>query len=100
VSSYQKAAHEGETLCRRPVLHWKHKYLNNWLEQDHRGVKKRYYPMHGFGSFESAAPFCCAFDELRNYLRSRCTMGNRLWGAERIRGELLKLDIRKITTES
>jgi hypothetical protein len=24
---------------------------------------------------EAAARFCCAFDELRNYLRPRCTMG-------------------------
>jgi putative transposase len=23
------------------------KYLNNRLEQDHRGIKQRYYPMHG-----------------------------------------------------
>jgi transposase-like protein len=57
------------------VQHRTNKYLNNRLEQDHRGIKQRYYPMHGFGSFESAARFCCAFDELRNYLRSRRTMG-------------------------
>ena len=60
------------------VLHRKNNYLNNWLEQDHRGVKQRYYPMHGFGSFESAARFCCAFDELRNYLRSRRTRGEKI----------------------
>jgi transposase-like protein len=57
------------------VLHRTNKYLNNRLEQDHRGVKQRYYPMHGFGNFDSAARFCCAFDELRNYLRPRSTMG-------------------------
>ena len=51
------------------------KYLNNRLEQDHRGIKQRYYPMHGFGRFDSAARFCRAFDELRNYLRPRRTMG-------------------------
>jgi len=55
------------------VLHRTNKYLNNRLEQDYRGVKQRYYPMHGFGSFDSAARFCCAFDELRNYLRPRAT---------------------------
>jgi transposase-like protein len=38
-------------------------YLNNRREQDHRGIKQRYYPMHGFGSFMSAARFCRAFDE-------------------------------------
>jgi len=41
------------------------------LEQDHRGVKQRYYPMRGFGSFASAARFCTAHDELRDHFRSR-----------------------------
>ena len=50
-------------------------YLNNGLEQDHRGIKQRYYPMRGFGTFEAAARFCCAFDELRNYFRLRHTTG-------------------------
>src|SRR6266566_9905688 len=50
-------------------------YLNNRLEQDHRGIKLRYYPMRGFGTVEAAACFCCAFDELRNYLRPRRTIG-------------------------
>ncbi len=40
-------------------------------EQSHRAVKQRYYPMLGFGSFDSAARFCSAFDELREYLRVR-----------------------------
>ena len=31
--------------------------------------------MRGFGAVEAAARFCCAFDELRNYLRPRRTMG-------------------------
>ena len=34
-------------------------------------MKQRYYPMLGFGSFESASRFCTAFDELRQYLRVR-----------------------------
>jgi putative transposase len=55
--------------------HRTNKYLNNRLEQDHRGVKQRYYPMRGFGNFESAARFCCTFDELRNYFRAHCIMG-------------------------
>lgn len=57
------------------VSHRTNKYLNNRLEQDHRGMKQRYYPMRGFGTVEAAARFCCAFDELRNYLRSRHTIG-------------------------
>ena len=36
---------------------------------------QRYYPMRGFGSFESAARFCRAFDELRHYFSPRRTMG-------------------------
>jgi len=28
--------------------------LTNRIEQDHRGIKQRYYPMLGFGAFESA----------------------------------------------
>ena len=31
------------------------KYLNNLIEQDHRRVKQRYYPMLGFKSFSKAA---------------------------------------------
>ena len=38
--------------------------LTNRIEQDHRGVKQRYYPMLGFGAFESAKRFCQAFDEV------------------------------------
>jgi putative transposase len=70
-ASYPRAVRE--TLGDQ-VLHRTNKYLNNRLEQDHRGVKQRYYPMHGFGNFDSAARFCSAFDELRNYLRPRFTM--------------------------
>ncbi|MEJ7608864.1 MAG: DDE-type integrase/transposase/recombinase [Bryobacteraceae bacterium] len=31
------------------------KYLNNLIEQDHRRVKQRYYPMLGFKNFNNAA---------------------------------------------
>jgi transposase-like protein len=31
------------------------KYLNNLIEQDHRGIKARTRPMLGFKNFESAA---------------------------------------------
>ena len=55
----------------RKVLHRTTRYLNNYTEQSHRPVKQRCYPMLGFGSFESAARFCSAFDELREYFRVR-----------------------------
>ncbi len=45
--------------------------MNNRIEQDHRGIKQRYYPMRGFGSFDAAARFCTAHDELRDHLRPR-----------------------------
>ena len=53
------------------VLHRTNRYLNNRLEQDHRGIKQRYYPMRGFGSFGTAASFCTAHDELRDHFRYR-----------------------------
>src|SRR3712207_3328788 len=53
----------------------RNRYLNNRLEQDHRGIKQRYYPMRGFGSFQAAARFCAAHDELRDFFRSRRTLG-------------------------
>jgi len=42
------------------VLHpqtkiWTSKYLNNLIEQDHRRVKQRIYPMLGFKNFRNAA---------------------------------------------
>jgi transposase-like protein len=53
----------------RKVLHRHNQYLNKRTEQNHRGIKQRYYPMLGFKRFDSASRFCNAFDELRNYLR-------------------------------
>ena len=55
----------------RKAWHRTTQYLNNYTEQSHRAVKQRYYPMLGFGSFESASRFCTAFDEVRHYLRVR-----------------------------
>jgi putative transposase len=71
-TSYPRAIRE---IMGSDILHRKNKYLNNRLEQDHRGIKQRFYPMRGFGTFEAAARFCCAFDELRNYFRPRHTVG-------------------------
>lgn len=73
--SYPRAVRE---ILGDQVQHQTTKYLNNRLEQDHRGIKQRYYPMHGFGGFDSAARFCSAFDELRNYLRPCSTTGGTI----------------------
>ena len=51
------------------VRHRTSRYLNNRLEQDHRGIKGRSRPMRGFKCVESAARFCRGYDELRNFLR-------------------------------
>ncbi|HIM60465.1 MAG TPA: IS6 family transposase [Dehalococcoidia bacterium] len=62
----------------RKVLHRHNQYLNNRIEQDHRSIKQRYYPMLAFAKFESASRFCNAFDELRNYLRVHATDGEQV----------------------
>lgn len=66
--SYPRAVRR---ILGRKVEHRTNRYLNNRLEQDHRGLKQRYYPMRGFGSFQSASRFCRAFDEQRDYFRYR-----------------------------
>ena len=70
---------EQHPACRRAIrwiigrkaLHRTTQYLNSYTGQSHRAVKQRYYPMLGFGNFESASRFCSAFDELRQYFRVR-----------------------------
>jgi transposase-like protein len=55
----------------RKVVHRTNRYLNNRMEQDHRGIKQRYYPMRGFGSFAAGSRFCTAYDEQRDYFHAR-----------------------------
>jgi transposase-like protein len=66
--SYPRAI---RTELGKEVRHRTSRYLNNRLEQDHRGLKGRYRPMRGFKCPRSAARFCRAYDELRNYVRPR-----------------------------
>jgi transposase-like protein len=51
------------------VIHRTNRYLNNHLEQDHRGIKQRYRPTGGLKTFHTAAQFCRVFDEVRAFLR-------------------------------
>ena len=50
---------------------WKHtklrssKYLNNLIEQDHRGIKSRTGPMLGFKDFDCAATTITGIELLR-----------------------------------
>jgi putative transposase len=67
------------------VQHRTSRYKNNRIEQDHRSLKQRYYPMRGFGSFASAARFCPAFEEQRQYFRSVARSGEPVSLAERRR---------------
>ena len=78
--AYKKAI---RWIVGRKVLHRQNQYLNNRIEQNHRPLKQRYYPMLGFGRFESASRFCTAFDELRQYLRVRPPQGEQVSSSDR-----------------
>jgi len=53
------------------VQHRTSRYMTNRMEQDHRGIKQRYYPLRGFGSVDAAARFWTAHDDLRDHFRFR-----------------------------
>jgi len=61
------------------------RYQNNRIEQDHRGIKQRYYPLRGFGNFAAAARFCSGFEEQRQYFRVPARSGAPISLAERRR---------------
>ena len=61
----------------------------NRIEQDHRGIKHRYYPTLGFHNFDAAQRFCRVVEEVRNFLRPRRWMGEKVSLAER-RGHFLQ----------
>jgi putative transposase len=73
-----------ETLGKRAEHVVCHGFVGNQeMEQDHRGVKQRYYPTLGYKRIESAGRFCRAFDEVRNYFRPRTQMGEEWSLSER-----------------
>lgn len=47
------------------------KYMNNVIEQDHRGIKSRYSVMKGFNNIFCALKFCTAFEEIRQFFRMK-----------------------------
>jgi transposase-like protein len=77
--AYPRASREG---LGQSVRHRTSRYKNNRIEQDHRGIEQRYYLLRGFGSFASAARFCSAFEELRQYFRAVSQGGERVSLAE------------------
>jgi putative transposase len=66
--SYTRAI---RTVLGPRVMHRTNAYLNNRLEQDHRGIKGRIRCMRGFKNHESAERFCREHGELRDLLRPR-----------------------------
>jgi putative transposase len=47
------------------------KYMNNIIEQDHRGIKSRYKVMKGFKNIFCALIFCTVFEEIRQFFRMK-----------------------------
>ena len=66
--SYPRAVRE---VLGQGVEHRDNADLNRRIEQEHRGIQQRYYPMLGFGKFASAQRFCRTFEEVRQYFRPR-----------------------------
>jgi putative transposase len=85
------------TELRSHVWHRTNCYLNNCLEQDHRGVKGRCRPMLGFKRVVSARRYCRGHDELRDFLRSRTRVRQHVPAATRrfhyMRRTAIALDI-------
>ncbi len=65
------------------VYHRDSRYKNNRIEQDHRGVKQRSYPMRGCGAFAAAARCCTGFEEQRQYCRAQARSDERVALSER-----------------
>lgn len=66
--SYPRAI---RSVLGKTVRHRTSAYLNNRLEQDHRGIKGRIRCMRGFKDYDAANRFCREHGELRNLLRPR-----------------------------
>ena len=66
--SYPRAI---RSMLGKTVRHRTSAYLNNHLEQDHRGIKGRIRCMRGFKDYDAASRFCREHGELRDLLRPR-----------------------------
>jgi len=53
------------------TIHRDSKYMNNKIEQDHRGIKSRYKIMKGYKNIFCALIFCTAFEEIRQLFRMK-----------------------------
>ena len=54
-------------VFRNATKHRDSKYMNNVIEQDHRGIKSRCRVMKGFKNIFCALKFCTAFEEIRQF---------------------------------
>ena len=53
------------------TTHRDSKFMNNRIEQDHRGIKSRCRPMKGFKNIFCALNFCTAFEEIRQIFKTK-----------------------------
>ena len=56
-----------ESTFPKDVMHRDSKYMNNRIEQSHRGIKSRIRPMKEFKDFFSALIFSTAFEEIKQF---------------------------------
>ena len=77
--------------------HLDSKYMNNCLEQHHRGIKSRYKVMKGFKSLFHTLRFCTVFEEIQQFFRvknkTRAEKRNLLVPRIQKFNELIKLAI-------
>jgi putative transposase len=71
------------TVFGEQATHRTNRYLNNHLEQDHRGIKQRCRPMAGFKHGTTVVRFCRVFDEVRTFLRPQSHRNQHLSLAQR-----------------
>ena len=90
LSSYPRAIREElGTEVKQAVI----PCLGNPIEQSHRGIKQRYYPILGFDAFESAQHFCQAYDEVHQLFRPRQRMAEFVSLSERREHFLQQVDV-------
>ncbi|WP_423064337.1 DDE-type integrase/transposase/recombinase [Candidiatus Paracoxiella cheracis] len=51
--------------------HRDNNYLNNRIEQSHRGIKSRMRVMKGFKNIFCALRFCTVFEEIQQFFREK-----------------------------
>ena len=59
---------------------WTSKYLNNIVEQDHRRVKQRIYPMLGFKRFGNAVVTISGIELAQQIRKGQFTISNLMKG--------------------